>query len=286
MVRKLSGERLIECGSTNFSAAPRETHAFQSWNCGRLRRLILFAEGLGVGFAVGIEEFFAALLPGDAEFGGGDVPIGAALFGNGAEILAEIFESGAAPEPIAVVDLINDKTGLEDYHMGNHGIVGGIGVFGDVEILLDDAGRVGEERPMSADAGAVFIGFGDVVGADGDEAGVGDFDFAMKLNEEFGLAAVLGAETAAAEDEDHGVLSLEVRELAALRGVVGKLVVGEDGAGNDVGSHGWASRSWMRGSGIRYTNTGTWQNMGYRIGMQRVFWYSGRRVESFVVSEE
>jgi hypothetical protein len=42
-----------------------------------------------------------------------------------------------AEEPISVVNLINDKTGLEDDHVGNHGIVGRIGVFGEIEIFYD-----------------------------------------------------------------------------------------------------------------------------------------------------
>jgi hypothetical protein len=198
---------------------------------------VLFAEGLDVGFAVGIEEVLAALLPGGFEFGRGDVPVGAAFFGNGAEVLAEFFHGGAAEEPVAVVDFVDEEAGLEDDHVGDHGIVKRIGVFGDVEIFLDGAAGVGEERPVGVDAGAIFVGFGDVVGADGDDAAVGDFEFAMELDEEFGLAAVFGAEASAAQDEDHGMWALEVGKFAVFGGVVGEVVVGEGGAGNDVGSH-------------------------------------------------
>src|SRR6266404_8213082 len=60
----------------------------------------------------------------------------------------------------------------------------------------------------------------------------------MEFDEPFGLAAVLGAEASAAQDENHGMWSLQVGELAAFRSVVGKLVVGEDRAWNDVSSHG------------------------------------------------
>jgi hypothetical protein len=42
----------------------------------------------------------------------------------------------------------------------------------------------------------------------------------MELDEEFGLAAVFGAEASAAEDEDHGLQRLELGELAAFRGVI------------------------------------------------------------------
>ena len=94
--------------------------------------LILFTDGLDIRFAVGIEEFFAALLPGGFEFGGGDVPVWAAFLGDGAEVLAKFFDGGTAEEPVAVVNLVNDETGLEDDHVGDHGIVDGVGVLGDI----------------------------------------------------------------------------------------------------------------------------------------------------------
>src|SRR4029077_6534515 len=103
----------------------------------------------------------------------------------------------------AVVDLINDKSGLEDNHVENHGIVGRIRVFGDVQIFLNQTRRVGEERPVRADAGAIFICLGDIVGADGDETAIGNLEFAMELHKQLSLTAVLGAETTAAEDQNH-----------------------------------------------------------------------------------
>src|SRR5262249_37071871 len=98
-----------------------------------------------------------------------------------------------------------------------------------------------EERPVSADSGTVFVGLGDVVGANRDEPAVGNFELAMEFHEQFRLAAVLGAEASAAEDENHGMRSLQLGELAAPRGVIGKLVVGKNGAGNNVRSHGKTS---------------------------------------------
>ena len=138
--------------------------------------------------------------------------------------------------------------------MGDHGVVKRVGVFGDVEIFLDGAAGVGEERPVGADSGAIFIRLGDVVGADGDEAAVGDFEFAMELDEEFRLAAVFGTETSAGEDENHGMGALEVGELAVFGGVVGEFVVWECGAGNDVGSHVNTSGNWMRGMELGLRN--------------------------------
>ena len=213
--------------------------------------LILFTESLDVRFAVRIEEFLAALLPRGFEFGRCDVPVRPAFLRNGAQVLAKIFQSGPAEEPVAVVDLINDKTGLEDNHVGDHGIVDRISVFGDVEIFLDDTPRVGEERPVGADSAAIFIRLSDIVGADRDKPAIGNLELAMEFNKPFSLPAVLGAETSAAEDKNHGMLSLQFGELPAFRGVVGKLIIGEDSPRNNVRSHVEILPDWMRVAGLR-----------------------------------
>ena len=199
--------------------------------------LILFTESLDVRFAVRIEEFLAALLPRRFEFGCCDVPVRPTFFGNGAQILAEIFHGGPTEEPVAVVDHINDKTGLEHNHVGDYGIVEWISVFGDVEIFLDDTPRVREERPVGTDSAAIFIRLSDIVGTDRDEPAIGNLELTMKFNKPFSLPAILGAETSAAEDENHWMLSLQFGELPAFRGVVGKLIVGEDSPWNNVRSH-------------------------------------------------
>ncbi len=196
--------------------------------------LILFTESLDVRLAVRIEKFLAALLPRRFEFGCRDVPVRPAFLGNGTQILAEIFHGGPAEEPVAVVDLINDKTGLEDNHMRNHGIVDRVRVFGDVEIFLDDTPRVGEERPVGADSAAIFTRLSDIVGANGDKPAIGNLEFTMEFNKPFGLPAVPGAKTSAAEGENHGMWSLQIGELPAFRGVVGKLIVGEFSPWNNV----------------------------------------------------
>src|SRR5215469_2300409 len=59
----------------------------------------------------------------------------------------------------------------------------------------------------------------------------------MELNKPFRLPAVLRTETSAAEDENHWVLSLQFGEFPTFRGVIGKLIVGEDRPGNNVRSH-------------------------------------------------
>jgi hypothetical protein len=66
----------------------------------RIPHLILFAESLDVGFAVRIKEVLAAL--------------------NGTQVLTKLFHGGPAERSVAIVDLMNDKTGLEYDHVGNH----------------------------------------------------------------------------------------------------------------------------------------------------------------------
>src|SRR5579864_4597171 len=160
--------------------------------------LIFFAKSLDECFAVGIEQFLAALLPRRSHLRLRDVPIRAAFLEDGAQVLPEIFHRGTAEKPVTVVDLVNDKARLEDNHVGNHRIVDGIGVFGDIEIFLDEAARVGEESPVSADSGTIFIGLGDIVGTDRDHPAIRYLELTMEVNQPFSLPAVLGAETPAA----------------------------------------------------------------------------------------
>ena len=66
--------------------------------------------------------------------------------------------------------------------MGDHGIVDRISVFGDVEIFLDDAPRVGEERPVGTDSAAIFIRLSDIVGANRDKAAKGNLELMMEFD--------------------------------------------------------------------------------------------------------
>jgi hypothetical protein len=202
-----------------------------------VRLRILFANSLGIGSAVRIEEVLAALLPLSLELRCRDVPVGPTFFGDDAQILAEIVHGRTTEAPVTIIDLVDDKTGLEDDHMRDHRIMARIRIFGDVEILLDNTPAVREERPMSADAAAIFVRLGDVVGADRDEAAIADLHFSVEFKKSLGLSAVLGAVSAAAEDEHHWVLALQSRELPALRGVLREFVVREDGPRNHVVSH-------------------------------------------------
>ena len=56
---------------------------------------------------------------------------------------------------------------------------------------------------MGADTATIFVRLSDVVGTDRDQPAIADFYLAVELEKRFGLSAVLGAESAAAEDEHH-----------------------------------------------------------------------------------
>ena len=60
---------------------------------------------------------------------------------------------------------------------------------------------------MGTDSAAIFVSLRDVVGADRGEPAIADLELTMELEKPFGLAAVLRAETSAAEDENHRMLA-------------------------------------------------------------------------------
>ena len=105
---------------------------------------------------------------------------------------------------------------------------------------------------MSTDTAAVFVGFRYVVRANSDQTAITDFEFPVELHQSFGLAAILGAETSAAEDKNHGMLALEFGELPVLPSMVGEFVIRKHGARNDVSSHGETPpQIWMRAARLR-----------------------------------
>ena len=130
---------------------------------------------------------------------------------------------------------------------------------------------------MRTDSGAIFIRLEDVVGADRYKAAIANLELAIEFNEPFGLPAILGAVPAAAEDENHRILSLEFGQLPVFSGVVRKLVVGEEGPWNDVLSHRKSFRAFFRkpSRGVRRSGPSAGRCSGcrwppysiYRIGV-------------------
>ena len=100
------------------------------------------------------------------------------------------------------------RSGSTHDSVRNHRIVVGIGILGDVEILLDDAPRIGKKRPVCPDPRAKLVSLSDIVGANRDEATVANFHLAMQLKKAFMLSPVLWTKGAPAQNENRRVLSL------------------------------------------------------------------------------
>ena len=83
------------------------------------------------------------LLPGGFQFGPSDVPVQTAFLQHRAQVLPKFFDGRSAKKPVAAIDLEYNKTRFEDDDMRDHRIVLGVGVFGDVEILLNLSCRIG-----------------------------------------------------------------------------------------------------------------------------------------------
>jgi hypothetical protein len=186
---------------------------------------------------VGVKKFLIALLPRRFQVRICDIPIGATFSENRTQILTEIFDCGSAKEPVAVVDLVNDETRLKHDRVRDHRIVERIRVFSDIEVSLNYTPGVGEERPVGANSAAKFIGLNNIVGSDCDQSAICNLELAVELNEALMLPALLWAETAATENKNHRIWPLEFRELPSLGAVVGKLIIGEDSAWENIISH-------------------------------------------------
>ena len=113
----------------------------------------------------------------------------------------------------------------------------GVGVLLDVEVLLDDALRVGEEGPLGADRRAELLARVMGVGRDGGDLRVGHRDLGVVRGELEVLLVLLGAVVPAREREDQRVVALDLAELSTSVLVIGQLVVGEGAAGDDVATH-------------------------------------------------
>src|SRR2546425_12296401 len=117
-----------------------------------------FGQHLAESLPVREELRLLALIPGRSESRGAQVPVRPDLLRDRPEILAQLPHRRPSPKPVAVVDLEDAQTWLEYQRVGNHGIVVGVAVLLDVQVLLDHPAGVGQERPLRADAVPELIG--------------------------------------------------------------------------------------------------------------------------------
>src|ERR1700733_8495975 len=85
-----------------------------------------------------VEGRALALLPRLAQPRRVEVPVRADLPGRLAQIVPELREGRASPEPVAVVDAVDHQTRLQHQRVRNHRVVLGVRVLLDLQILLHD----------------------------------------------------------------------------------------------------------------------------------------------------
>ena len=174
------------------------------------------------------------------------IPVGADLARHGPQVMPEIDDRRPAPEPIAVIDAVDDESRLEHERMRDHRIVLRVGVFRDIQILLNGSVGVGEEGPLGAHRSAELLQSVVVVGGNRGNLRVRHSDFRIKRGEVQVLLVFLGAVMAARKRQDQGIIALEFAEPARCACVIGQLIVGKNGPG---------TRSWRMIAGTRTLRT-------------------------------
>src|SRR5579872_4328412 len=75
-------------------------------------------------------------LPILAQTGRGKVPVGTHPAEDVTQVLPEVGGGRTTPEPVAVVDFVDDEARLQHKRMGNHGVVKRVGVLSNIQVLL------------------------------------------------------------------------------------------------------------------------------------------------------
>ena len=161
-----------------------------------------------------VEARPVARVPGLAEPRRAQVPVRADLARRRTQVAPEVVDRRATPEPVAVVDAVDDEPRLEHERVRDHRVVLGVGVLLDVEVLLDRPSGVGEEGPLGADRRAELLQRVVLVGRDRDDLRVGHGDLRLERRQLEVLLVLLRAVVAAREREDQRIVALELAELA------------------------------------------------------------------------
>src|SRR6266403_5221 len=110
---------------------------------GRPPPLLLLPIHLPVGLAIGIKAIMFTPFASGFQFGLSNIPVRTAFLQHSTQVLPKLFNGRSAKKPVAVVDFEYNEIRFEDDDMGDHRIVLGIRILGDVEILLNLSTRIG-----------------------------------------------------------------------------------------------------------------------------------------------
>src|SRR5271163_593245 len=122
-------------------------------------------------------------IPCLAESRSTQIPVWADFTRHGAQVVPKIDDRWTPPEPVAVIDAVNHEARLEHERIRDHRIVLGVGVFLDVEILLNLSLRIRKEWPLGSDGRAEFLQRMVVVGGDRGDLSVRHRDPRIKRRE-------------------------------------------------------------------------------------------------------
>ena len=116
---------------------------------------------------------------------------------------------------------MDDESRLEHECVRNHRIVLRVGIFRDVEVLLNGSAGVGEEGPLGAHRRAELLESVVVVGGDRGNLGVCHSNLRIKCGKIQVLLVFLRAVVAARKRQDQGIIALEFAEFARYARVIG-----------------------------------------------------------------
>jgi hypothetical protein len=155
-----------------------------------------------------VETREIARTPRLAESRSTQISVWADLARHGAQIVPKIDDRRTSPEPVAVVNAVDHEARLEHERMRNHRIVFGVGVFLDVEILLNLALGGGEEGPLRFHGRTEFLQRMVLVRSDGRDLRVRHGDLGVERGEFRVLLVLFGAIVAARKREDQRIVTL------------------------------------------------------------------------------
>ena len=178
-----------------------------------------------------------ARIPSFAQSRSLEIPVRTDLARHGPQVMPEVDDGRPPPEPIAVIDAVNDESRFEHQSVRNHRIMFGVGVLRDIEILLNYSAGVGEERPLRADRCSELLDCVVVIGGDGHYLGVSDSDLGIKGSKIQMLLVLFRAVMAARERQYERVIALEFAEPARCARVIGLLIIRKNGSGYQFRGH-------------------------------------------------
>src|SRR5436305_8961231 len=86
-----------------------------------------------------------------------EVPIRAYLARDLAEIITKVFGRRPTPEPVAIIDFVNDQPRLKHERMRNHRVMERVRIFLNIQVLLYLTPRIRKKGPLRPNGITKFV---------------------------------------------------------------------------------------------------------------------------------